>query len=257
MSYKIVTFDGLNVPGYNRESGLDTAPGMNGFVATVAGGFDSYGSDIAPMAFPYPLTVRGIVSEEDDSVQRYVIDAERAKARVRGKLKRQPDDGSAEQWCWARLESIAHRRIYNHHGYQILEMTFQAQSGWYSDRANQVESISGSPHVMSVINDGNRMVTDAILTIRASGSPVTAVTITTANGTHLIWTGSLASGKNLVIDCGAKSIRNDGVNAYGGFSYGVNHSIDDWLRIAGTMNISIAYTGGANQVTIAYNDGWA
>lgn len=258
MSYKLYTFDGLTLPDYNRESGIDTGPSQAGFVATVGGGFDVYGSDVAPVNTPFAATLRGILSEETDAGQRAITDALRAKARVRGKLVRQADDDDSLQWAWARLNVVAHRRVYSNRGYQILEFTWSLESEWYEDRDDLVEVLDGSPYALSVENEGNRTVTNAVLTISADDANLTALAITTTNGTHLVWSGTLLAGDDLVIDCGAKSVKNDGANAYSGFSYGAGHTIDDWLRIIGAMDITLTYTGGgtAPTVTIAFNDGW-
>lgn len=259
MSYKLTEFDAVDLPSYNRESGLDTAPPLDGFVGTVLGGYDSYQSDMAPMATPYPLTVRGIVSLETDADQRAAVDALRATSRRRGQLVRVADDDDSEHWCYARLQQIAHRRITGVNGYQVLELAFLVESGWYEDRPSQQEVMAASPHTLSVENAGNRMVANAIITLHADSASLTACTITTTNGTHLVWSGTVVAGDDLIFDCGAKSITNDGANAYSGLSYGAGHSIDDWLRIEGSMDITVTYTGGGTSptVTIAYNDGWA
>lgn len=259
MSYKLTTFNNVDLPAYNRESGLDTAPGLDGILATVLGGYDSWQSDIAPLATPYPLTVRGIVSAETDADQRAAIDALRACSRRRAQLVRVADDDDSEHWCYARLGQLAHRRITGVNGYQVLELGFIVESGWEEDRPNQQETLAASPHTLSVENAGNRMVANAVITLHADSASLTAVTLTTTNGTHLVWTGTVLAGDDLIIDCGAKSITNDGANAYSGLSYGASHTIDDWLRIEGEMDITVTYTGGGTSptVTIAYNDGWA
>lgn len=256
-SYKLTSFDQLTLPQYNRESGIDTGPGQPGYIPTVNGGFDVYGSDVAPVNTPFTATLRCIVSEETDAGQRAAIDALRAKARVRGRLVRQSDD-AATHFAWARLNQVQYRRAYGNRGYQILDFTWSLESEWYAERSDQIETLNGSPFTLSVENEGNRPVANAIITISADDANLTAVTLTTTNGTHLVWTGTVTSGNDLVIDCGAKSITNNGVNAYSGLSYGGNHSIDDWLRIVGAMDITITYTGGgsAPTVTIAFDHGW-
>lgn len=256
-SYKLISFDQLALPQYNRESGIDTGPSQAGFLPTVNGSFDVYGSDVAPVNTPFTATLRCIVSEETDAGQRAAIDALRAKARVRGKLVRQSDDAETH-WAWARLSTVQYRRPYTNRGYQILDLSWALESEWYEDRIDQEETLDGSPFTLSVENEGNRAITNAIITITADDASLTAVTLTTTNGTHLVWTGTVTSGNDLVIDCGAKSITNNGVNAYSGLSYGGNHSIDDWLRIVGAMDITITYTGGgsAPTVVIAFNHGW-
>lgn len=258
MSYKLISFAGVGLPAYNRESNLDTAPPLDGLVGTVLGGYDSYGSDIAPAATPFSLTVRGIVSLETDADQRAAVDALRATSRRRSSLFRQADDDDSQQWCWARLEQIAHRRITGANGYQVLELAFLAESEWYGESIVEEVSLGSSPYAFAVENAGNRMVNDAILTVTAGDVAMTAVTVTTTNGTHLVWAGTLAAGDDLIINSGSKSITNDGANAYGGLTYGASHTIDDWLRIEGGMNITIAYTGGGAGATvgIAFYEGW-
>ena len=258
MSYKLTKFGGVSLPGYNRESGLDTAPPLDGFVGTVLGGYDGYGTDEAPSSTPYTLTVRAVLSEETDAGQRAAIDGLRALSRTRGQLVRQADDDASEQWATARLENMVHRRITGINGYQVLEFTWLVESQWHGVEGTFSVSLGSSPYALAVENPGNRTVTDAILTITAGDAPITSVTITTTNGTHLVWTGTLAATKQLVFDSGAKSITNDGVNAYSGFGYGASHSIDDWLRLAGSMDISISYVGGGTGaiVGIAFYEGW-
>jgi hypothetical protein len=258
MSYKLITFDDLTLPAYNRESGLDTGPSQPGFVPTITGGFDVYGAGVAPVNTPFSATLRAIVSEETDAAQRAAIDGLRAKARVRGKLVRQADDDLTTQWAWARLQQVSQRRVYANRGYQILEFTWAMESEWYQDKDSVLETLDGSPHAVTVENAGNRPVNNALVMVTADSASLTAVTITTTNGTHLIWTGTVLAGNSVVFDCGAKSVKNNTVNAYAGLSYGAGHTIDEWLRIEGQMDITITYTGGgtAPAVTIASADGW-
>lgn len=258
MSYKLTKFGGVNLPQYNRESGLDTAPPNDGFVAAILGGYDSYGINEAPGRPPYTLTARGIVSEETDAGQRAKIDGLRALARTRGQIIRQADDDDSEQWATARLQAISHRRITGVNGYQVLEFSWLVESEWYGEELSDSVSLGSSPFTLSVENPGNRAITDAVITITAGGDPITAVTITTTNGTHLVWTGTLGANDALVFDCGAKSVTNDGANAYSGLSYGENHSIDDWLRIIGAMDIVITYTGSSVDATVGieFYEGW-
>lgn len=258
MSYKLTTFAGVSLPGYNRESGLDPAPPTDGFANVILGGYDSYGTDEAPSRTPYTLTMRGIVSLETDADQRAAIDGLRALTRTRGQLVRQADDDDSEQWVTARLQGVTHRRITGINGYQTLEFSWLVESEWHGAAGDASDDLDGSPVTFAVENAGNRAVTDAVITVTAGDAALTAVTFTTTNGTHLVWTGTLAAGDELIFDCGAKAITNDGANAYSGLSYGASHTIDDWLRIVGAMSITVAYTGGGSGATvdIAFYEGW-
>jgi len=257
MSYKFTSFDQVTLPGYNRESGNDTGPSQPGFIPTVAGSFDVYGSDVAPVNTPFGATLRCILSEETDAGQRAAIDGLRAKARVRGKLVRQSDD-AATHYAWARLSTVQIRRVYSNRGYQIIDFAWSLESEWYEEKSDVDDTLDGSPFALSVENEGNRAVTNAVMTISADDANLTAVTLTTTNGTHLIWSGTVTTGNDLVFDFGAKSITNNAVDAYSGLTYGGNHTIDDWLRIVGAMDITITYTGGGASptVSISFDDGW-
>lgn len=260
MAYRLTEFDGVDLPAYNREANFDTAPALPGFVATLGGAYDSYGADVAPMGLPYTLTLRGIVSEETDANQRAAIDGMRALQRRRGKLVRVADDDDSEQWCWARLDQVVHRRPFGNRGYQVLEFSWSIESGWQQDQDDDEQLPTSSPHAQTVYNDGNRTVSDVIITFHADDANATAVTITTTNGTHLVWAGTLLAGDDLVFDCGAKSITNDGANAYDDLSYGAGHTIDNWISVEpGSMDITVTYTGGGNfpSVTTSFNHGWA
>ncbi len=104
---------------------------------------------------------------------------------------------------------------------------------------------------VTVSNDGNGICYDAVITITAGAANITALTISTANGTDIDWTGTLTAGNALLIDCGAKSIKNNGVNAYSGFAYGGSHTANSWLELLpGDTAITIDRTGGSTDSTV-------
>jgi hypothetical protein len=75
----------------------------------------------------------------------------------------------------------------------------------------------------------------------------------------MTWTGTLAVNTQLVIDFGAMSILNSGVNAYSGLVFSTSHKIDDWMRLdPGNNTITLTRTGGGatSEVALSYYDGW-
>jgi hypothetical protein len=63
-----------------------------------------------------------------------------------------------------------------------------------------------------------------------------------------------------VVDCGARSIKNNGVDAYSGLTLNAGHTTAPWLRLApGSNTVTITYSGNADAsatVTFSYYDGW-
>jgi hypothetical protein len=62
------------------------------------------------------------------------------------------------------------------------------------------------------------------------------------------------------VDCGQRSVKNNGVDAYSGLALNSGHTVADWLQIApGANTITITYTGNADNsagVTLSFYDGW-
>jgi hypothetical protein len=138
-------------------------------------------------------------------------------------------------------------------------------SGLHFDEADSVYLLSDAKSTLTVTNGGNATVKNCVLTIRAGLGSITGVLIQRKVGStvyeHLTWAGTLASGKDLVINCGAHTVTNDGANAYSGFALGASHRTDDWLRLlSGANTIEITLTGGgATDISSAgftFYDGW-
>ena len=127
------------------------------------------------------------------------------------------------------------------------------------DAAEFMDTMSGaSPYVITVTNRGNGICYDPVITITAGTNAITALTIATST-TDIDWTGNIASGQSLVIDCGAKSIKENGVNDYVGFAYGGSHTANGWLELPpGDTAITISRTGGSTDsiVQVDFQDIW-
>jgi hypothetical protein len=119
---------------------------------------------------------------------------------------------------------------------------------------------TGTAVTVAVRNNGNAPVYDPIITVTAGTAAITALTVTVGTETALSWAGTLGAGNDLVIDCGAQTIRNDGTDAYSGFSYGAGHTVGYWVGLGATATttISISHTGGVTGVVeVSFYDGWA
>ena len=94
------------------------------------------------------------------------------------------------------------------------------------------------------------------MTITATGANLTtSVSVYVTGVSYLTWAGTITDGQALVIDCGARTVKNNGVDAYSGLTlHSTNHVIDDWLRLEpGNNSVLVAYTGGNGTSTALFN----
>jgi DNA repair protein RecO (recombination protein O) len=67
------------------------------------------------------------------------------------------------------------------------------------------------------------------------------------------WTGSLTTGQALVVDAGARTVRQAGVDAYSGFALASTHTARGWLPLAAGINsLQIASVGPGSAALTFY-----
>jgi hypothetical protein len=183
------------------------------------------------------------------------------------------------RWMWARLDSVTGTNIPKTGLYLPLTITFSIQSqhwngawhddwlldsGLYFDDSLYFDSDLIYPlSAIIVPNNGNIDVEDCIITVTAQTSSITNLVIErisqAAIHEHLIYTGTILATKSLVIDCGAGSVKNDGVGDSAHFSRGADHKYDGWFKLeSGSNVIQVISTGGGATSSIEFNfyDGW-
>lgn len=254
----LIRFSNVTLPGAMAEDDQATDLHPSALVEVLGGAFDGWGSGEG-LPGPLTLTKRVLVHDRVDAVLMATLDGLRALTGTRQKLYATQGDES-ERWRWARLVQLTGTRRAVERGRLEIEMVFEClPGGWRGDAVDETETMASSPHTLTASNTGNRTVRDAVLTVTAGGANITAVAITVTGATHLTWAGMLTAGNALVLNCGVKSIRNDGVDAYAGFALGASHVVDDWLRLgAGDTDIDVAFTGGSTDSTvqIEFDEGW-
>lgn len=99
---------------------------------------------------------------------------------------------------------------------------------------------SGAEAVLAITNGGNTNNTSPIITISATGDDIEAVHMA-CNVCSWTYTGVVPVGRQLVIDCGARSVRNAGIGDYNGLTFDSTHRTSEWMILEPGAN-TIVYT---------------
>lgn len=260
MSYILKSFAGHSLPLLNAEQDIGTgqAP-IYVFPLPGGGGYDPLGSDQA-MRPPYTLVAKGVYVAASASALVTEYQTWRSYIGTVGTLIR-ADDVAAERTITARVQDVRSSRRPEFPFAMMIEVEFVIIGAcWSGARHNTPALLDASPKVIACANGGDYPVRDTIITLTAAGTSITNILIAVSTQFAINWAGTLAVGQSLVFDCGALSVKNNGVDAYSGFSRTANHKISEWLRMyVGWNNITVTRTGGNNSSTITfdYYDGWA
>ena len=251
----------MMLPPYDATS--TTGPGgvPTQYVPTVAGGlFDGLGgadAHVLSQVIRHAGTFVSIIPADFDTRYQAIAGA-LGKA---GRLWRKWLGSEVRHWCYARFTGLEGEKAQGQLAYQPIVMEFTRTSPWLAESASSQQVVLGvTPYSFVVTRDvaANAPVFDAIITVTAQGVGITDLVIeNTTNGSYIRFTGATVGvGKSLVIDCGAGTVKNDGVNAIAYFSLGASHAIPDWLRLeaGGSVNtIRVTRVGGGSNSTIRFD----
>lgn len=265
MAYVIAKFGaayatGVALPTYDGSWPQGAGSVGSPLVQVPGGAYDPQGTERLPWG-AVSLDLSGYLYGTSASDLQTKLDALRALLGTRSKLWATPDGGTTTRWRVARCLEMTSPRAPRQGFTAQVRMVFECLPGPWSGTARSVAAaLDVSPKTVTVANSGNARVDNAVITITAAGSAITVVTVGVAGVSEIQWAGTLAVGDSLVIDCGARSVKNDGVAAYSGLTLTANHLVSEWLRLSpGNNSVVITRTGGdeTSAATIAFADGWA
>jgi hypothetical protein len=233
-------------------------------VETIGAAIDEWGSGVAPIATPYRITVRGEEYANTKATLGTKFYALRSLVGTRDKLYRTPDSTSSQEWVYARLINMSASRDGHSQLAVPYSMTFAIFGPVWNGTSHTTTAALGTEPstVVAVYNGGNAPVRTPIITITASTNDITSVTIAANGESSISWAGTLASGNDLVIDCGAGTVRNDGADAYSGVTFNAGHTVSYWVGLGATATTTLtvtrtaAGTDVAGLVTVSYYEGW-
>jgi len=274
--YLLTQFDGVTLPIGQPAYTAGTAPSMARMVRTAGGGvFDAAGTEQAKPALPYELVYDCKALADTDAGLRSTLDALRAKRGVRGKLWRQGQDDGALQWATARLMAVQYQMAIGFKLVQPLSMRWSVQSLWHGERhgapwtfdsglyfddglsfdmAEEYE-LTTTPITLTVNNGGNTFTDDVILTLTVGTGDITGLRVQVGS-CDLLFSGTVAATKQLVIDCSPSrlSVLNDGAAAWADLTLGGGHASEAWLQLQpGANSVVVTRTGGGPYATLAFD----
>jgi len=281
-SYQVITFDGVSLPLYNPEQDAG-ADAESGLIDTVGRTFDYVGSR-QRLPRRQAVHVRGvfygfmtfwetesgdrIVTETGDELifgngtqmLRAQLDALTAKIGAQGQLVRKRwDDQSVTQWITARLLRARPRsRVEDHTVATEVDALFESSmAAWRSSTATSTNGtlVSGGSVGMLVESGGNAQVDDAVITVTASGAITSLRFQAAAEDVDFSWSGSLASGQSLVIDCGARTVQIGSTDAYN-LALNAAHTALGWLVLPAGLISLVVTSDGPGSVQIDHYDQW-
>jgi hypothetical protein len=270
--WRLTHFGTVNLPAYNEVQDVSPAPSAAANVPTTSTGFDQFGTATAPQEWPQPITAQAVVYQASRTAIRAELDLLRSKTGQRNSLWRTAMDNDTQQYAIARLVSMPTTRQIDQWDSQPITLNFELwtpwrgnvvhgaawvldsgiylDTGYFLDSTTETTTIASSPGTATVTNSGNMPVLDAILTVTAGGSAITALALR-SGAAHLVYSGTIAAGSALVINAGAWSVKNAGVNAWSQFSFGTAHAMSGLLELTpGSNSIVATFTGGGTASTI-------
>jgi hypothetical protein len=239
--------------------GPDTT--VSSIVAIPSGGvYDPLGTSQHPEQLPRVFEVPIFLSATTAALLETAVDTINSWAGKHDKLWIQNAGATLARWRYAiidvdlRLTSPAQTSITG-------RCTFTcATPGWSgADLTTGDIPLDTNPHNVAATNGGNRAVDNAVIVLTAGANDITAVTFTVTGVTSITWTGTLAGTKVLSIDCGARSVTNDGADARSTLGLNAAHTISPWLRLAASAVTTMIVTwtgGGLPYGRINGYDGW-
>lgn len=267
-------------PLFNKRDVLNVGDTGGAIVGLVGRSYyDGYGVEDAPETLRTVSTQYEIIETTATAVQTE-RDAIRGRAGQLLRLWAVLPNGTS-RFQWARLAQVDMERRREFIYYQPMRLRFElTEPGWngtahnaawylnaghYLDTAKWLDQYdvwtpasSGATHTL--VNDGQLRQADVTITITAGAATISNIRLR-VNDCDWTWTGTVAIGTSLVVDCGAKSIKNNTVDAYSGFALNAGHTVADWWQIEpGNNTVTINYTGNAGAdatVTWDYYDAWA
>jgi len=264
MSYVLHEFNGVALPIKNPVNPVGVLPRKSNVQEIQGRPFDQDGSQRL-RAGVGTITKQALITGDTPAALRANVNTYRALVGKRGQLVRRWGDGTRE-WVLARLLDMSGSRKPGDILHQQFDFTFQILSScWYSETQTVVNStVAASPTTITLTNTGNERVTNPVIQLTVpSGKALTSVRFEVTGLVDFTYTGTLVVTNVLKIDCGARSVTKNGVDAYAGFALNSStHKVEDWLYLdpgATSLKVTIAPSNQlpVSGLQVSFYGGWS
>jgi hypothetical protein len=281
--YILDLFGSIVLPVGSPRHTAGTVSSQQRLIKTLGGGvYDGAGTAKLAPELPFQLVYDCKIVGNTAAGLRTRLDELREMRGAEDRLWRKTIDNDARQWATARLMGVDYTTEARHsHGlFQPLSLTFQIKTlwqgilhgaPWYLNTGKYLNSglylnmhdryaLNTTPKSLTITNGGNTFTDDVTLTLEAGATPVTGLTVT-VGACHLVYSGTVAATKSLVIDCSPArmSVLNDGVADWTHLDLGYSHASEAWFRLVkGANTVVVTRTGGGTDtyLTIDFSDQW-
>jgi len=228
------------------------------------GVFNPWGTDEA-LPQGTILVARGAYTAATRAALLTLVDALRA---WNGKWSNLYVSTAAAAWRWRKARMWCDDQPVTPHQigrfWQPMTLTFElGDTIWHGTANSDTITLDTTPKEGEINNAGDGLVRSIVITITATDTAITVLDIENLETAHISkirYTGTIAQDKALVIDCGAKTVKNDGSDAFTGFSIiAATQTTTEWLRLmSGNNTIKVTRTGGAATATagFVFDDAW-
>jgi len=230
------------------------------------GVFNPYGADEA-LPQGTILVARGAYTAADRAALLDLVDALRA---WNGKTSNLYVSTTTTAYRWRKARIWCDDQPVTPHSlagfWQPMTLTFELEDTiWHGDDATDTITMTNAATTDTIVNDGNATVRSIILTytVAVAGNTVTNLIIENETASYICkiqYADTIALGEALVIDCGAKTVLNNGVNGFADFSIiTATHTKTEWLVLApGNNTIKVTRTSGnaTDTLALAFEDAY-
>lgn len=233
---------------------------------SVSGGFDVYGSGIAPKPVGMVRVTFSLFSSTRSGMTALLDSLKAMQTWGKQKLIYQPTDATEDtRYCWARVNNInVARRPADHTDLiQSVTVVFQVSDPFWlkSTAASETIAASGTSTDVTVTNDGNAIALPVITIAPATGDECNNVEIRRIDGSGNILDAigyilRVLDTDTLIINCKTSAITINGYDQWSNKNE-ANTVHPDWIRLMpgdNTIRVIFANSGDAADVTFDYED---
>lgn len=242
------------LPRYEGKQPQGAGPVRSAVIRLVGGAYYDPLGDEDALPPVEEITVEGEWVAASDAAMQTKLAALRGLRGTKSKIWRTTSAGTSH-WREARCLEVDSDLTPGSPRLAKIALAFELEpTPWYGTKVYKSIVLGTSPVASTITNPGNAVARDITVTVHPQSSAITAFhleNLRTGHVSKIKYAGTVAAKHALEINCGEKSVENNGSDDYANLSLESGHTITEWLRLApGANSIRITCTGGGATSTI-------